>query len=72
MSYTLSPTKYAELKRQLKAAVRSNSASAVRAAHRGAFTVFNVEGYPDDWHDWQRAVDDVELDQTYGIGLWNK
>ena len=53
---------YTRLKSNLTRA--RNSADPIRVLSHvaDAFGYFESDGYPDDWHRWQRAADDIAYD----------
>jgi hypothetical protein len=44
----------------LTRAVRSGNVDRVAAACRAALAEWSVAGWPDDWADWSRALEDVQ------------
>lgn len=61
MSYTLTQQEYRNLKSRLTRAKKQGPEAIVAACDR-ALTIFENEGYPDDWHRWERAREDARME----------
>jgi hypothetical protein len=59
--YALEVSTYRRLKSNLTRALNSCDPVRVLAACLEARTHFQRDGYPDDWHCWQRAADEAFL-----------
>lgn len=55
-------TNVSRQRRRLTRAQNSGDAQQVIDAARDGLASFDEFGYPDDWHRWQRALDDALLD----------
>lgn len=63
--YTLSNQKLAQLKLKLKRVIKLGSNQDIIDEVERAYKIFEKEGWPDCWSDWQRAADDAEFFSIY-------
>jgi hypothetical protein len=62
MSYTLTQAEFRTLKSRLTRARNSGDPEKVLNECAHAFAIFDEKGYPDDWHRWERASNDAQLE----------
>lgn len=55
---------------QLKRAIAAKNDNLVLRLHEQAMAKFEEIGYPDYWHDWERAKTDIEMKRAHTKGLW--
>ena len=61
--YSLTKAEYTQLKRKLTIAKNSKNPDKIIEACAEAFNVFDDRGYPDNWHNWERARLDAEAEK---------
>ena len=61
-NYTLNKRDMTNLKSRLTRAKNSNDPSRIIEECKKAFNIFDERGYPDNWHTWNIALDDAELE----------
>jgi hypothetical protein len=64
--YTLTQKEYKALRASLTRA-KKKGPDAVIAECNHALAIFEERGYPDSWHDWERAKGDAETAKRYAI-----
>ena len=58
------------LRDQLKQAIDRKDDDLILRLHDQAMARFEEIGYPDYWHDWERAKMDVEMKRVHTKGIW--
>lgn len=58
------------LRAKLKNAIAVKNHNLILRLHDEAMAKFEEIGYPDYWHDWQRAKDDIEMQRAHTKGFW--
>jgi len=69
LDYTAMDRELPGLKARLTRAINSKDPDKVLAAVKVAFARFDVIGYPDQWHRWERAKDDATFAKQHGRKL---
>lgn len=59
MSYTLTQAEFTKLKSKLTRAKNSKDPDKIIATVDEAMVIFADKGYPDNWHNWERAKEDA-------------
>lgn len=62
MSYILTQAEYTSLRRKLRLAVTSRNAERIARVAQNGLDTFDAKGYPDNWHEWNIALEDAKLD----------
>ena len=59
--YNLSQAEFIKLRSKLKKEVKNGNPRTIIAECMDAKRIFEEKGYPDCWHDWERAQSDAEF-----------
>lgn len=65
MSYTLTQAEFTKLKAKLTRAIKSKDHARIIRTADEAMAIFEEKGYPDNWHNWERAKEDAIVAQRY-------
>lgn len=58
MNYTLKKSTLTRFRAKLTRAIKTGNSKKVLDAVEEAYTIFDTEGHPDDWSQWERAKED--------------
>jgi len=64
-AYTLTAAEYRDACNRLKRALATKDDTKILNEAARAEALFEEKGYPDNWMDWQRAKDDIEMRRAH-------
>lgn len=64
--YILTQKEYKALKAALTRAKKKGPDAIIAECNR-ALAIFEIRGYPDSWHDWERAKGDAETAKRHAL-----
>lgn len=68
--YMLTKRQHTTLKGRLTRAITSGNPRKVIGEAQRALAIFEEEGFPDDWHRWDRALGDATWELASNFRTW--